>query len=225
MGQDLRPVQTVEAVEQCEHVSFYFRIIFKELFLVTAAQRFIKTDPLPDIERMIDMELRIMELFHKRHTFRHIIPVARIAVARALIIFRNLVTSLPVHVYNMFGDPGSFYGIVDSLFLFPVDQELGARTRNPADIGLIMDLEQERLVGHTRFQALDPCNLGFRNMKDLGDQFHRDIVGMILVALIEKAELLKVLKLVHLVVRLFVDIHFRHREVMLARKMAVDLAV
>ena len=97
-------------------------------------------------------------------------------------------------------------------------KKLGARTRNPADIGLIMDLEQERLVGHTRFQALDPCNLGLRNMKDLGDQFHRDIVGMILVALIEKAELLKVLELVHLVVRLFVDIHFRHREVMLARE-------
>ena len=46
---------------------FHFRIILKELLLVSAAQRLIEADPLPDIERMVDMELRIMELLHKRH--------------------------------------------------------------------------------------------------------------------------------------------------------------
>ena len=48
---------------------------------------------------------------------------------------------------------------------------------------------------------------------------------MVLVALIEEAELLKILELVYLVVRLPVDIHLRNREMVLSGKMAVDLAV
>ncbi len=116
MGQDLRPVQTVEAVKQCHHMGLYFRIILKKLLLVSAAQRLIEADPLPDIKRMVHMELGIMEFLYKRHAPRHIIPVARIAVAGPLIIFGNLIAGLPVHVYNMFGDAVILYCVIDRLF-------------------------------------------------------------------------------------------------------------
>ena len=76
MGQDLRPVQVVEAVKQCHHMGLYFRIILKKLLLVSTAQCLIEGDPLPDIKRIVHMELRIMELLHKCHAPCHIIPVA-----------------------------------------------------------------------------------------------------------------------------------------------------
>ena len=125
----------------------------------------------------------------------------------------------------MFGDAVILYCVIDCLFLLPVDQKLGPRTRDPADIGLVMDLEQERLVRHAGLQAFNARDLGLRNLQYLRDQLHGDIVGMVLVALIEEAELLKILELIYLVVRLLVDIHLRNREMVLSGKMAVDLAV
>ena len=225
MGQDLRPVQVVEAVKQRGHMGLHFRIILKKLLLVSTAQCLIEGDPLPDIKRIVHMELRIMELLHKCHAPCHIIPVARIAVARPLIILGNLVAGLPVHVYNMFGDAVILYCVIDRLFLLPVDQKLGSRTRNPADIGLAVNLKQERLVRHAGLQAFNARDLRLRNLQHLGDQLHGDIVGMVLVALIEEAELLKILELIYLVVRLSVDIHLRNREMVFSGKMAVDLAV
>ena len=225
MGQNLWTVQTVEAVQQCHHMGLYFRIILKKLLLVSAAQCLIEGDSLPDIKRMVHMELGIMKLLYKRHTLRHIVPVARIAVAGPLIIFGDLITGLPVHVYNMLGDPVILYRIIDSLFLLPVDQKLRPRSRNPADIGFIMDLKKERFIRHTRLQTFDSCDLGLRNLKYPGDQLHSDIVGVVLVALIEQAELFQILEFVNLILRLFIDVHFRHREMVFARKMAVDLTV
>ena len=55
MGQDLRTVQTVEAVKQCHHMGTLPRIILKKLLLVSAAQCLIEGDPLPDIKRMVHM--------------------------------------------------------------------------------------------------------------------------------------------------------------------------
>ena len=98
MGQDLRPVQTVETVKQRDHMGLHFRIILKKFLLIPAAQRLIEPDPLSDIKRMVHMELRIMKLFHKCHAPHHIIPVPRIAVARPLIILGDLVAGFPVHI-------------------------------------------------------------------------------------------------------------------------------
>ena len=88
-----------------------------------------------------------------------------------------------------------------------------------------MNLKQERLVRHAGLQAFNARDLRLRNLQHLRDQLHGDIIGMVLVAFIEEAELLKILELIYLVVRLSVDIHLRHREMVLSGKMAVDLAV
>ena len=58
----------------------------------------------------------------------------------------------------------------------PVDQKLGTRSRDPADIMLAVDLEKEGFIGHAGFQAADVNDLGFRDLEDLGDQLHGFVI-------------------------------------------------
>ena len=131
---------------------------------------FIKFDALADIKIVLNPDATSMQLSQHFHALFQVSPVFGGGIARALVKVRDLVSCLRIQIQQMLCDPQRRHHIVDLLLLDAVDQQLGSRTRDPADAVLALHLEQEGLVGHPRFQAADVPNLGLRHLKYPGHQ-------------------------------------------------------
>ena len=141
------------------------------------------------------------------HTALHILPVIRAGIARALIIFRDLISGLLIHINHALRQFQGLHRVIGLLLLMPVDEKLGSRPGNPADIPVPSHLKEKGFVGHSRLQALEIPDLALRNRKYFGYQLHGLIVRVLLVPGIKKPQLFQILKFIYLILRLAVCIH------------------